>query len=348
MWSALHSHSTPGCLQKEAARSNGDTDGASVTGTPILKSAIALISKQRGRALARKSCPYLNRWANLLFIGIPCGLGCSSDPVGLNSECSGGHASADIGGGHRVNLTRWHSADSKRPRARAEYSSGLGSVARSGVAGLESDQLVVREGEEQYTGGGGRSIRFPGKGSVVAGEVLLGTVPGEGFSSCRGSSARVNTKGLDSGPLMVHDGEHRTNSIVVVQHSSRGRVIIVSSPGPGQIRLDPIRASHNRPVRRWLALVGIMVQGAAFLLHGLGTSGVLGLLEHNVFSGPARVPPMICLTLPSPLWLSTISCLTWSRPHLLQASDLPAASASASTNWNFITASASASASASA
>ncbi|GMN75416.1 hypothetical protein TIFTF001_056609 [Ficus carica] len=45
----------------------------------------------------------------------------------------------------------------------------------------------------------------------------------EGFSSCRGSSALVNTKGLNSGPLVVHNGEQRTNSMVVVQHSSRGR-----------------------------------------------------------------------------------------------------------------------------
>ena len=48
--------------------------------------------------------------------------------------------------------------DSKGPRTRAEYSNGPGSVARSGVVGPESDQLVVREGEEQYTGGGDRSI----------------------------------------------------------------------------------------------------------------------------------------------------------------------------------------------
>lgn len=141
--------------------------------------------------------------------------------------------------------------DSKGPPAWAEYSSGLGSIALRNVAGPESDQLVVCEGDEQYTEGGDRSIRFPGKGLVVAGEVLPGStqrvmivvrswstmenigptrrwsfnpIPGEGFSTCRGSYERVNTTGLDSGPLVVHDREHRTNSTVVVQHSSQGRV----------------------------------------------------------------------------------------------------------------------------
>ena len=41
-----------------------------------------------------------------------------------------------------------HSVDSKGPRAWAEYSSGPGSVVRSGVAGPENDHLVIREGEE--------------------------------------------------------------------------------------------------------------------------------------------------------------------------------------------------------
>ena len=59
----------------------------SVTGTPMLKSIMALVSKQRDRALTRKSYPYLNRWADPLFIGVPRGLGCLGDPVGLNFEC---------------------------------------------------------------------------------------------------------------------------------------------------------------------------------------------------------------------------------------------------------------------
>ena len=47
--------------------------------------------------------------------------------------------------------------DNKWPRARVEYNSSPGSVAWSSVMGPESDQLMIREGEEQYTGGGGRS-----------------------------------------------------------------------------------------------------------------------------------------------------------------------------------------------
>ena len=60
----------------------------SVTGTPMLKSVMVLMSKHRGRALARKSCPYLNKWVDPLFIDVPRGSGRSGDPAGLNSECS--------------------------------------------------------------------------------------------------------------------------------------------------------------------------------------------------------------------------------------------------------------------
>ncbi|GMN41637.1 hypothetical protein TIFTF001_010867 [Ficus carica] len=118
----------------------------------------------------------------LRYLSVPRGLGCSGDPVGLNFECSWQVDMLQVyrhRGGHRVSLTMLrrpalgvkagartgrHNADSKGPRARAEYNSGPRSVAWSGVAGPESDQLVVCEGEEQYTGGGGRSIRFLGKG----------------------------------------------------------------------------------------------------------------------------------------------------------------------------------------
>ncbi|GMN46271.1 hypothetical protein TIFTF001_015459 [Ficus carica] len=65
-----------------------NTSGVSAYGTLMLKSVVVLVSKQRGRALARKNYPYLNRWANPLFIGVPRGLRCSGDSVGLNSECS--------------------------------------------------------------------------------------------------------------------------------------------------------------------------------------------------------------------------------------------------------------------
>ncbi|GMN61515.1 hypothetical protein TIFTF001_030600 [Ficus carica] len=255
--------------KKEAARSNRDTGGVSVTGTSILKLAMVLMSKQRGRALTSESCPYLNKWANPVFIGILCGLGCSGDLVGLNSECSrrvdmlqvhrhrGNRPALGAKVGARTGPVAGSVSGARRHRAMGtvcyamvKYSSDPGSVAWSGVAGPKSDQLVVRKGDEQYTGDGGRSIRFPGKGSIVVGEVLPGstqwvsivvrswsttenirltrwwsfkTVPGEGFSSYRGNSARVNTKSLDSGPLVAHDGEHRTNLMVVVQHNSRGR-----------------------------------------------------------------------------------------------------------------------------
>ena len=58
----------------------------SIKDTPILKSVMALMSKQRSRALARKNCPYLNGRANPLFVGIPYWSGYSDDPDGLYSE----------------------------------------------------------------------------------------------------------------------------------------------------------------------------------------------------------------------------------------------------------------------
>ncbi|GMN27654.1 hypothetical protein TIFTF001_001749 [Ficus carica] len=69
-----------------------------------------------------------------------------------------------------------HNTDSKGPRARAEYSSGSGSVARSGVVDPESDQLVwSARGPRRRTSDqldGGRLAQFLGKGSIVTGEVL--------------------------------------------------------------------------------------------------------------------------------------------------------------------------------
>ncbi|GMN32072.1 hypothetical protein TIFTF001_050770, partial [Ficus carica] len=53
----------------------------------MLKSVVVLVSKQRGKTLARKNCLYLNKWADPLFICILRGLGCSGDLVELNSEC---------------------------------------------------------------------------------------------------------------------------------------------------------------------------------------------------------------------------------------------------------------------
>ena len=74
--------------KRKALRNNGDTGGVSTTSTPILKSVMVLMSKQRGRGLARKSCLYLNRWVDPLFLVIPRGPGHLGDLDGLNSECS--------------------------------------------------------------------------------------------------------------------------------------------------------------------------------------------------------------------------------------------------------------------
>ncbi|GMN43026.1 hypothetical protein TIFTF001_012238 [Ficus carica] len=74
--------------EKEALRSDGDTNGVSMKGTPMLKLVIVLVSKRRSRVLARKNCPYLNRYADPLFIDVLREFRCSGDPIGLNSECS--------------------------------------------------------------------------------------------------------------------------------------------------------------------------------------------------------------------------------------------------------------------
>ncbi|GMN47575.1 hypothetical protein TIFTF001_016752 [Ficus carica] len=49
----------------------------------------------------------------------------------------------------------------------------------------------------------------------------IGTVTGG--VRCQATDAMCCARGLNSGLLMVHNGEYRTNSIVVVQHSSWGR-----------------------------------------------------------------------------------------------------------------------------
>ncbi|GMN28136.1 hypothetical protein TIFTF001_044771 [Ficus carica] len=74
--------------KREAPRSKGDTSVVSAKGTPILKSVITLMNKQRSKVLARKNCPYLNGRDNPLFIGVPYGFGYSGDPDGLYSEWS--------------------------------------------------------------------------------------------------------------------------------------------------------------------------------------------------------------------------------------------------------------------
>ncbi|GMN68591.1 hypothetical protein TIFTF001_037649 [Ficus carica] len=89
----------------------------------MLKSVIALMSKQRGRALARINYPYLNRWADPLFIGVPRGLRCSGDPIGLNSEYS-----------RRVDMLQVH-------RHRDEYSVSL-AKRREPATGQAQQQVV--------------------------------------------------------------------------------------------------------------------------------------------------------------------------------------------------------------
>ncbi|GMN68806.1 hypothetical protein TIFTF001_037853 [Ficus carica] len=115
-------------------------------GTLMLKSVVVLVSKQRGRVLPRKNYPYLNRWADPLFIGVSRGLQCSGDPVGLNSECPrrGRHAS---GNGHRVSLARRRRpAPGARAGARTGPMAVQGDIART-VRGHEHWQstVVVRE-----------------------------------------------------------------------------------------------------------------------------------------------------------------------------------------------------------
>ncbi|GMN58961.1 hypothetical protein TIFTF001_028060 [Ficus carica] len=216
-------------------------------------------------------------WADPLFISILRGLGCSGDPIGLDSECSRrvnmlqGHM---YRGRHHVSLTR-----RRRPALGANAGVRTDPVAVRTIRGHEHgwSTVVVHEVLPRAVSQAPKVIslwsakgksstpevvvvkhssrgRFPGKGSIVAEEVLLGStqrapivvrlwsktenirptrwlsfsiVPGEGFNSCRGSSARVNTKGLNSGPLVVHDGEHQTNLMVVVQLYSRGSSALV-------------------------------------------------------------------------------------------------------------------------
>ena len=60
----------------------------SAKGTSMLKSVVVLMSKQRGRVLARKNYLYLNKWVDPLFIDVLHRPGCSGDSDGLNFECS--------------------------------------------------------------------------------------------------------------------------------------------------------------------------------------------------------------------------------------------------------------------
>ncbi|GMN57058.1 hypothetical protein TIFTF001_026178 [Ficus carica] len=67
--------------KREAPQSDGDIGMVSVTGTPMLKSVTVLMSKRRGRVLARKKCPYMREWVDPLFKDVPRRLGHSGDPI---------------------------------------------------------------------------------------------------------------------------------------------------------------------------------------------------------------------------------------------------------------------------
>ena len=67
--------------KREAPQSDGDTGEVSAMGTPMLKSMMILMSKQRDRILARNNCPYLSEWIDPLFKDVPHGLGHSGDPI---------------------------------------------------------------------------------------------------------------------------------------------------------------------------------------------------------------------------------------------------------------------------
>ncbi|GMN66625.1 hypothetical protein TIFTF001_035684 [Ficus carica] len=141
--------------KKEAPQSDGDTSGVSANGTLMLKSVVVLVSKQRGRALARKNCPYLNRWADPLFIGVPHGLGCLGDPVRLNSECSmrGTQRHASVGRGDEYCLVRGDMTrairDPQSRRCSAVVGEMLGNAVRANKTGPDHVPLWVGSGERQ-------------------------------------------------------------------------------------------------------------------------------------------------------------------------------------------------------
>ncbi|GMN61517.1 hypothetical protein TIFTF001_030608 [Ficus carica] len=249
----------------------------------MLKSAMALMSKQRSRALARKSCPYLNKWANPVFIGIPFELGCSGDPVGLNSEC---YRRVDMlqvhkhRGMHCVSLTRRRrlalgakagarigpvadSVSGARRRqaagavfyAMAKYSTDPGSVAWSGVTGPVSDQLVVHKGEEPYTGGDGHSILFPGKGSVVAGGFCPINLVWRNVAPCRVMPIRVGLgiylkEKTQADQRRQPEQDHLTQSAradPTLQRSSdhRGEMGLLATDHPTQSALADLTLSRS-------------------------------------------------------------------------------------------------------
>ncbi|GMN34117.1 hypothetical protein TIFTF001_004526 [Ficus carica] len=101
----------------ETDQSNGDIGGVSATNTLMLKSVMALMSKQRSRALARKNCPYLSRLANPA-VGADDRTGTVTDGV----RCQAADAKCRV----EVVLsayTGWHDAGSEGPTEQVVLSS---------------------------------------------------------------------------------------------------------------------------------------------------------------------------------------------------------------------------------
>ncbi|GMN31850.1 hypothetical protein TIFTF001_003436 [Ficus carica] len=149
----------------------------------MLKLVVVLMSKQRGRALTRKNCSYLNRWADPLFIGIFRGLECSGDLVRLNFECS-----------RRVDMLEVHMhRTSNRLAPRVPMATGAGDrtcIAVGGVSKGPTEHMVSSCGGNAVRDNntapnlapskvgnrdGGRSIRFPGKRLSLVGHALVGS-----------------------------------------------------------------------------------------------------------------------------------------------------------------------------
>ncbi|GMN30468.1 hypothetical protein TIFTF001_002807 [Ficus carica] len=157
--------------KKKHLGSDLDTNRVFANGIPILKSVVVLVSKQRGRALTRKNCSYLNKWTDPLFIGVFRGLRCSGDLIGLNSECSlrgtQRHASVGRDDEYCVSLAR-----QREPATGQEVLSNCWENAVH-ANNIGPDLAPSRVGIED----GGNSIRFPGNRMSLVSQALIGSQP---------------------------------------------------------------------------------------------------------------------------------------------------------------------------
>ncbi|GMN47734.1 hypothetical protein TIFTF001_016912 [Ficus carica] len=152
MISLVQSFNTWSPAKRKHLGSDLDTSRVSVNDTLLFKSVVILVSKQRDRALARKNCLYLNKWADPLFIGIPCGHGCSGDLVELNSGCSRWvDMLQTTGAGDRTGAV---ASGSKGPTEQEVLSSCQGNVVRANNTGPDHVPLWVGSGERQVPGEG--------------------------------------------------------------------------------------------------------------------------------------------------------------------------------------------------